>query len=146
MLPAPAECEGEYQWAGLRPGSRLPFIGGVPGIAGLFVNAGRYRNGLVLAPAATYLLFDQLLGREPTVDPGPFRLSHTMGATQPLSCSAPLANLCPVTESVGAAPVCSRHRIDWLLAPVHRRRQKLRSDSRSHWCPGSASILLCHTR
>ncbi|GAA5175587.1 MULTISPECIES: glycine oxidase ThiO [Halomonadaceae] len=76
MLPGLAECEVEHHWAGLRPGSPegVPFIGEVPGIAGLFVNAGHYRNGLVLAPAATRLLVDQLLGREPIVDTAPYRV------------------------------------------------------------------------
>lgn len=36
----------------------------MPGLHGLYVNAGHYRNGLVLAPAATRLLSDLLLGRE----------------------------------------------------------------------------------
>ncbi|MGQ4877696.1 glycine oxidase ThiO [Billgrantia sp. LNSP4103-1] len=75
MLPALAECEIEHHWAGLRPAAPdgIPFIGPVPGIEGLFVNAGHYRNGLVLAPAATRLLVDQLLDREPAIDPAPYR-------------------------------------------------------------------------
>ncbi len=76
IVPALAECEIEHHWAGLRPGSPdgVPMIGEVPGVAGLYVNAGHYRNGLVLAPAATRLLVDELLGREPIVDPRPYRL------------------------------------------------------------------------
>lgn len=76
IIPALAECEIEHHWAGLRPGSPdgVPSIGAVPGIEGLYVNAGHYRNGLVLAPAATRLLVDQVLGREPIVDPAPYRL------------------------------------------------------------------------
>nr|WP_298414623.1 glycine oxidase ThiO [uncultured Halomonas sp.] len=76
MLPALAQCEVEQHWAGLRPGSPqgIPFIGPVPGIEGLFVNAGHYRNGLVLAPAATRLLVDQLLGQAPILDPAPYQL------------------------------------------------------------------------
>lgn len=74
MLPALADCEVEHHWAGLRPGAPdgLPFIGELPHVRGLFVNAGHYRNGLVLAPAATRLLVDQVLGREPILDPAPF--------------------------------------------------------------------------
>jgi glycine oxidase len=77
IIPALAECPVEHHWAGLRPGSPdgIPFIGAVPGIGGLHVNAGHYRNGLVLAPASTRLLVDQLLGRTPIVDPEPYRLS-----------------------------------------------------------------------
>ncbi|QOR38148.1 glycine oxidase ThiO [Billgrantia diversa] len=74
MLPALAECEIEHHWAGLRPAAPdgIPFIGAVPGIEGLHVNAGHYRNGLVLAPASTRLLVDLLLGREPAIDPAPY--------------------------------------------------------------------------
>jgi glycine oxidase len=66
ILPALGELEPEHHWAGLRPGTPdgTPFIGAVPGLHGLYVNAGHYRNGLVLAPAATRLLSDILLGRE----------------------------------------------------------------------------------
>ncbi|MBB3332743.1 glycine oxidase [Halomonas campaniensis] len=75
IAPALAGCEVEHHWTGLRPGSPdgVPFIGAVPGVANLHVNAGHYRNGLVLAPASTRLLVDQLLGREPIVDPAPYR-------------------------------------------------------------------------
>lgn len=86
ILPALAECEIEHHWSGLRPGAPegMPFIGEIPSVAGLFVNAGHYRNGLVLAPAATRLLVDQLLGREPILDPAPFRPQPANEAT-PLS-------------------------------------------------------------
>ncbi|GGY03728.1 putative D-amino acid oxidase [Litchfieldella qijiaojingensis] len=75
IVPALADCEIEHHWAGLRPGSPdgIPFIGRLPGFDNLHVNAGHYRNGLVLAPASTRLLVDQLLGREPIVDPAPYR-------------------------------------------------------------------------
>ncbi|MCC5883426.1 MAG: glycine oxidase ThiO [Halomonas sp.] len=81
MLPALAECQVEHHWAGLRPGAPdgIPFIGAVPGIEGLYVNAGHYRNGLVLAPAATRLLVDLLLERETTFDPAPYRPDRRMG-------------------------------------------------------------------
>lgn len=77
IIPALADCEVEHHWAGLRPGSPdgVPFIGPVPGVANLSVNAGHYRNGLVLAPASTRLLVDQLLGREPIIDPQPYALT-----------------------------------------------------------------------
>lgn len=84
ILPALATCPVAHQWAGLRPGSPegIPFIGALPEWPSVFVNAGHYRNGLVLAPASTHLLVDQLLGRESVIDPGPYqptpeRLIHT---------------------------------------------------------------------
>ncbi|MFB9866068.1 glycine oxidase ThiO [Vreelandella sulfidaeris] len=77
ILPALADCPVAHQWAGLRPGSPegIPFIGALPGWPNVFVNAGHYRNGLVLAPASTHLLVDQLLGREPLIDPAPYQLT-----------------------------------------------------------------------
>ncbi|MFO7909289.1 MAG: glycine oxidase ThiO [Halomonas sp.] len=82
IIPALAECEVEHHWAGLRPGSPdgVPFIGRLPGVDNLHVNAGHYRNGLVLAPASTRLLVDQLLGRTPIVDPSPYLPSVSLTA------------------------------------------------------------------
>ena len=54
LVPALADAELVGHWAGLRPGSPegIPYIGEVPGFAGLWLNCGHYRNGLVLAPAS----------------------------------------------------------------------------------------------
>lgn len=66
----------ERQWAGLRPGSPggVPYIARHPRFANLYVNAGHFRNGIVLAPASARLLADLLLGRAPVVDPRPYAL------------------------------------------------------------------------
>lgn len=74
LAPALAHCPIEHHWAGLRPGSPegIPFIGAVPGINGLFVNAGHYRNGVVTAPASARLLADLALGRPPAVEPASY--------------------------------------------------------------------------
>jgi glycine oxidase len=64
-------------WAGLRPATRegIPFIGRIPDAGNLWVNAGQFRNGLVLAPASAQLLADQLLGRNCVVDPAPYQVN-----------------------------------------------------------------------
>ena len=76
LIPALADCAVEHHWAGLRPGSPIgvPFVGEHPRIQGLYVNAGHYRNGVVLGPASARLLADQMLGRTPALDPAPYRL------------------------------------------------------------------------
>ncbi len=76
MLPALRTAEVERQWAGLRPGSPagIPYIDWVPGTR-VFVNAGHYRNGLVLAPAAVAQGVAMLLGEALPFDPAPYALS-----------------------------------------------------------------------
>nr|WP_245399799.1 glycine oxidase ThiO [Atopomonas sediminilitoris] len=74
LLPELAQEQPVAHWAGLRPSSPdgVPFIGPVPGVEGLWLNCGHFRNGLVMAPASCRLLADLLLGREPIVDPAPY--------------------------------------------------------------------------
>ena len=74
IAPVLREVPVVNHWAGLRPGSPggLPFIGRVPGWSNLFLNAGHYRNGLVLAPASARLLRDLVLDQSPIVDPAPY--------------------------------------------------------------------------
>ncbi len=74
LLPDLAAMRPVAQWAGLRPGSPegVPYIGPVPGLDGLWLNAGHYRNGLVLAPASCRLLADLLLQREPALESQPY--------------------------------------------------------------------------
>ena len=76
LVPALERYPIEAHWAGLRPGSPegIPFIGAHPGIDGLYVCAGHYRNGIVLGPASARLAADLLLERPPIVDPGPYGL------------------------------------------------------------------------
>ncbi|ALO46775.1 glycine oxidase ThiO [Pseudohongiella spirulinae] len=80
MLPVLAHQPVIAHWAGLRPGAPdgTPFIGALPAFTNLFVNAGHYRNGLVLAPASARLLADILLGRPPDIEPQPYDPSTRM--------------------------------------------------------------------
>lgn len=67
----------EKQWAGLRPGTAdgVPFIGPCPGIGGLWVNAGHYRNGVVTGLASARLLADMLLQRPPIIETAPYAIT-----------------------------------------------------------------------
>jgi glycine oxidase len=71
IVPALANYSVEKHWAGLRPGSPdgTPFIGKHPEISNLYVNAGHYRNGVVLGPASAALLAAGILGTTPEVAP-----------------------------------------------------------------------------
>ncbi len=83
LAPALAQHAPVRQWSGLRAGSPddLPFIGAHPELAGLYFNTGQFRNGILLAPGSARLLADLVLGREPWLDPAPFRLAGRMGPT-----------------------------------------------------------------
>lgn len=72
LLPALADVSVEAHWAGLRPGidSGMPAIGPYPGMRGLWLNTGHYRNGLGMAPAAAEWLADQLSADQ--AGPSPF--------------------------------------------------------------------------
>lgn len=77
LFPALRRYPIESHWAGLRPGAPagIPYIGRHPQAANLFVNAGHYRNGVVLAPGSARLAADLVLGREPLVDPADYSLT-----------------------------------------------------------------------
>lgn len=68
-------CE---HWAGLRPGSPegIPYIGFHPDIDNLSINAGHFRNGLVMGPASARLLADLILQRPTQLDPIPYAITH----------------------------------------------------------------------
>ncbi len=74
LFPALASCPVIHHWAGLRPGSPegVPYIGKVPERDNLFVNAGHFRNGLVLAPASVRLMTSLLCDETLAVDPAPY--------------------------------------------------------------------------
>jgi glycine oxidase len=78
LVPALSECELVRQWAGLRPGSPegVPFIGEHPRIQGLFVTAGHFRNGVVMAPASIRLLLDLMYKHAGFTDPAPYAIDR----------------------------------------------------------------------
>ena len=80
LVPALADCPLEQHWAGLRPGSPsgIPCVGPHPHCAGLYLNVGHYRNGVVLGPASVRLLVDQLLGRPSFTAPEPYLFENAM--------------------------------------------------------------------
>lgn len=67
IIPELASLPVEKHWAGLRPGSPdgVPVVGPHPTLDNLYVNAGHFRNGVILGPASARLLADQILGRPP---------------------------------------------------------------------------------
>ena len=80
LVPALSECELVRQWAGLRPGSPegVPFIGEHPMIRGLFVNAGHFRNGVVMAPGSVQLLLELMLKQSGFTDTAPYAIDKYM--------------------------------------------------------------------
>ena len=77
MLPALADYPVIQQWAGLRPASPagIPQIGPVSGCGNLFINAGHFRNGVVLAPGSVQILIEQMLGEPTSLDCQPYQTS-----------------------------------------------------------------------
>ena len=61
-------------WADLRPGLKghHPLMGPVPGVKGLYVAAGHYRNGLCLAPLTGEIIVSLIRNEPPPVPPAPW--------------------------------------------------------------------------
>ena len=80
-FPVLRDCPVEAHWAGLRPSSPagVPYIGRHPRLDGLFVNAGHFRNGIVLGLASARLAADLIVGRTPIVDPAPYAWTAARG-------------------------------------------------------------------
>lgn len=74
LLPGLAGATFAGAWGGLRPGTpdKLPFLGGVEGIGGLFLATGHYRNGVLLAPVTGEVIAALALGEVPLVEVSPF--------------------------------------------------------------------------
>jgi glycine oxidase len=76
IIPALGDMKIERQWAGLRPGTEqgIPYICTHPEIEGLYINAGHYRNGVVLGAASVRLMTELVLGKSPSIDPAAYAL------------------------------------------------------------------------
>jgi len=70
LFPCLAEAELEAHWSGLRPESAagIPYICAAPDVDGLFLNAGHFRNGVVLAPASARLVAELILQQTPILN------------------------------------------------------------------------------
>ena len=66
MCASLAQLPVERHWSGLRPATHdeQPLIGQVPGVPGLFINSGQYRNGVLCAPSSAELLRDVIVREE----------------------------------------------------------------------------------
>ncbi|MFZ2627870.1 MAG: FAD-dependent oxidoreductase, partial [Rugosibacter sp.] len=77
MFPALAGVAEVEFWSGLRPStpSNVPLIGDMhdAGLAGLWLNTGHGTLGWTLACGSARLLRDLIAGREPEIDPAPYR-------------------------------------------------------------------------
>jgi glycine oxidase len=63
IIPSFVNLKPTDSWSGLRPRSAdgLPVIGQIKGAQNLFVSAGHYRNGVLLAPLSAAILVDLIL-------------------------------------------------------------------------------------
>ncbi|MDD5462500.1 MAG: glycine oxidase ThiO [Methylococcales bacterium] len=78
LMPSLKNAPLIHHWAGLRPGTEqgIPYIDRHPDISNLSINAGHFRNGLVMGPASAQLMVDLILGRPTAVAPEPYQLSR----------------------------------------------------------------------
>jgi glycine oxidase len=82
ILPTLRDAEVTGSGAGLRPGSAdgLPILGPVPGVDGLFVASGHYRNGVLMSLITARLMTALILGREPELPLAPYAPSRNIPA------------------------------------------------------------------
>ena len=81
LLPEIASARFEGAWAGLRPGTPdgWPVLGASP-LEGLFLAAGHYRNGILLAPATASRMADLLVDGRGSADLAPFSVERFAAA------------------------------------------------------------------
>lgn len=84
LVPALEDAEITRTWSGLRPSTpdELPLLG--PGsVERLFVAAGHFRNGILLAPITGQIVAALVIGHRPPIDVAPFAVGRF--ARQPRS-------------------------------------------------------------
>jgi glycine oxidase len=75
LVPALGERPIARTWSGFRPWApdSLPVLGPWPGVAGLFVATGHFRNGILLAPITARLMTEWITGGQPNLPVTDFR-------------------------------------------------------------------------
>lgn len=78
LFPMLKGIEPHAHWAGLRPSSpdSIPYICRVEPYTNLSLNAGHFRNGIVVAPASAQVMVDILLNRPSTIDHSAYQLKR----------------------------------------------------------------------
>jgi glycine oxidase len=79
LLPELERADPIRHWSGLRPGSpeNIPVIDRHPAFDNLYINAGHFRYGVTMAPAAASLMTDLIVGKPPSLDPVPYRYPNS---------------------------------------------------------------------
>jgi glycine oxidase len=74
LVPAVGRLKLRRAWAGLRPATpdELPYMGPVPLLRNLWVSAGHFRKGILLAPVCARLMARSILADRPDPALGPF--------------------------------------------------------------------------
>ncbi|HLH26972.1 MAG TPA: glycine oxidase ThiO [Chloroflexota bacterium] len=95
LAPSLAEATFVRAWAGLRPGTpdHLPILGPVPGLDGVSLATGHYRNGILLAPITGELIAQTVLGQPTTLPLAPFSLARFPTKPSPAAALSSTAKL-----------------------------------------------------
>jgi glycine oxidase len=74
MLPSLVEAQIVTSTACLRPLSAdwMPIIGGVPGLANVYLATGHWMEGILLSPITAYIITELILGRSTNLFIDPF--------------------------------------------------------------------------
>ena len=75
LMPSLAEKSFVQTWVGLRPYAKGgPYIGVLPGFENVFVAAGHFKNGILLAPITGKLISELITTGNPSMSLAPFSL------------------------------------------------------------------------